>query len=108
MSDKIVEMLEEQASRRGFFGRLGTACMALVAALIGLPQPAAALRSVYCCLLCGNDCTSGCPFGCVWGWDCCHNGTKYRCAECYFPGGGCDVGSCRSYYCSRAYSVGSC
>lgn len=108
MADKIVKMLEEQASRRTVFSWLGGACMAFVMTLLGMPRPAHGLRSVFCCVLCGHDCSSTtCPFFCSWSWTCCHNGTRYSCLECYYPYGSCS-GNCNGFLCSKAYSIGSC
>jgi hypothetical protein len=105
MSDKLVEMLEEQASRRGFFGKVGVGLMMALAALLGIGKPAHALRSVFCCTLCTSDCSGSCP-GCWWIWTCCINVREYLCKECYKAGAACN-GSCTNIHCSLAVYAGN-
>lgn len=110
MSDKLIEMLEEQASRRGFLGKIGAGLMMALAALSGLAKPAragncTATRNVFCCHLCTSDCSGSCP-GCWWIWTCCIGVREYLCKECYKAGAACD-GCCNNIHCSLAVYAGN-
>lgn len=106
MAEKIVSWLESLITRRSALGKMGLAALGAVLGAVGLARPSAALRNVYCCTLCAEDCTPlGCT-GCRWSWCCCHHGSQIECSECYHAGASCD-GSCSHVMCSNAFVVGS-
>lgn len=106
MSDKLIEMLEEQASRRGFLARAGAGLMMAMAAMLGLAKPARGAVQVYCCNLClPSNCSGTCP-GCWWIWTCCIGVREYLCKECYKAGYRCE-GDCANIHCSQAVYAGN-
>lgn len=89
--NRLAEQTLEQATRRRFFARLGTAALGVAGFLIGerLTMGTVEAASLYCCT--GSTCPSHppgeCPSGSHGGyyWGCCYhtNNTFWICLDCF-------------------------
>jgi len=99
----------KQIERRHFFKKAGVGALTVTLGMIGLEGKAAAanlaLVSVRCCNLCRSPGT--CSGHCIWCWNCCQNGRRYRCCERYRSTTSCN-GGCSNLACSSIEPAGSC
>jgi len=92
MSDKMKELLDGIANRRGFLAKLGVRSLAVAGAVFGLSRTAQAEPDQHGCTLCypGIPCQSEeCWTQSYWCWP----GNGCLCCECYGQGSSPD-GSC--------------
>jgi hypothetical protein len=101
--EKLVTTLGEQADRKTFLRRAGTATLATTFGFLGFaPDTAYATWDYLCCHLCNapSSCTN-CRS--VWCWNCCvptacETGDRIHCCECYSTTN--NNGSCTNAICS--------
>ncbi|MBI4521093.1 MAG: hypothetical protein HY701_09665 [Gemmatimonadetes bacterium] len=103
MGERLAEYLGRQIGRRRFLTRTTAAAVAFVATTFSLSRTAAAV-AYKCCDLCNNP-TACSGYVCVWSWDCCFQGDKWRCFEHYTADQSC-TGDCPAA-CSAAEIVGA-
>lgn len=100
--ERLAEVVAEVADRKGFLKKLGGATLGAMFVAMGNPKPA---RGHHCCNLCFEpSLCSNCA--CTWCWTCC-DVAKFRCCECFQPGGCCCNG-CQGAKCSYVVNLGSC
>jgi hypothetical protein len=107
--EKFASGVGKQIERRHFFKKAGVGALTVTLGMIGLEGKAAAanlaLVSVRCCNLCRSPGT--CAGHCIWCWNCCQNGRRYRCCERYRSTTSCN-GGCSNLACSSIEPAGSC
>lgn len=115
-TEKLVEKLGHQISRRSFLTKLGAGTVTTLLALIGFPNVASAACIPYkCCCMCYTP-TSSCPSsncpsqtsGGQWCWNCYYAAEDqlYRCCECKVANSPC-AEDCYGVYRSWAYPIGA-
>lgn len=104
--ETLTERVGEVTDRRRFLRRVGVGGLAVVLGFLGITPEARALVYYKCCELCRSP--GGCSRDpiCIWCWDCCHNGYKWRCCEYFSASWPCNR-SCTNVYCSTATDLGS-
>jgi hypothetical protein len=107
--EKFASGVGKQIERRHFFKKAGVGALTVTLGMIGLEGKAAAanaaLVTVRCCHLCRSPGT--CSGHCIWCWNCCQNGRRYRCCERYRSTTSCN-GGCSNLACSSIEPAGSC
>lgn len=108
-TEKFVEILGEQISRRKFLTKVGVGTLGALAALLGTALPAEAVVWWKCCGLClpNSGSCSGCA--CTWCWQCgpYTDGKCYLCCECHSTTSYCGSG-CSNVYCSFGRQLSNC
>jgi hypothetical protein len=108
--EKFAHRVGKQVERRHFFKKAGAGALTVTLGMLGLSGTANAnttMVAVRCCGLCRSP--SDCSGNCIWCWNCCHNGTRYRCCEHYrSTGAACRSGGCSNLLCSSINAAGRC
>lgn len=102
--ERLGEVLTGVTDRSGFVKRLAAASLGAVVAALGLAEVA---HASHCCNLCFPASGSCSNCHCTWCWTCCDTVSRYRCCECFEPGGCCCNG-CSGAKCSWVESLGGC
>lgn len=103
-TEKLVESLARQISRRDFLKTLGAGAIATLLAFLGPPETASGthggcapgLYDRYCCCLCKIPGSTTCTT-CAWCWSCGPWGPRgdyYSCCECHKTNDGCPGSGC--------------
>jgi hypothetical protein len=109
--EELAQGVGKQVERRRFIKRAGAGALTATLGMLGLAGTASAeataLVTVRCCGLCQTP--RDCSGACIWCWNCCSGGTRYRCCEHYrSTGAACRGGYCSNIACSSINAAGSC
>lgn len=107
--EKFARGVGKQVERRQFVKRAGGGALAMVFGMLGLQGTASGsvgIAAPRCCSLCQSP--RDCSGQCIWCWNCCQNGTRYRCCEHYRSAGSSCNGGCGNLLCSSINPAGQC
>jgi len=114
-TEKLVEKVGQQISRRKFIGKLGAGAFTTLLALLGFPKVARACIPYKCCCMCqspsGPCASTSCPSTTSagqWCWYCYYapEDRLYQCCECKYANSTCEE-DCDGVYRSWATPVGA-
>jgi len=97
-TEKLVEKVGQQISRRNFIGKIGASAIVALVGLLGLPKITYAYECCNLCFAPSSPCGTNCPQ--AWCWTCTDSSSRqWRCCECFTP----EATACQGQNCNGVW-----